>query len=149
MANSELKDKKANLSDDIISFLKKIKLKYQDKNTEIADNFINNKVITYQYSKKLKNFFDTFEGDKNSYEYEIRGGDLMKSFVESWLNTNRSSVDNSKKIRKDSGIENVYLKKHDRDRSSNIMEPIKIPVLEYVITKKQYIYLIEHYAKRA
>ena len=56
--------------------------------------------------KRLKNFFDNFNSQTSSKaEYELAGGNLMKSEVERILNSVRSGNDNSKKVRQDMNVD--------------------------------------------
>jgi len=67
-----------------------------NRNKELRDNGY----ITYQTLKRWKNWFDTFNGDSDSVEYILNGGDKCKNWVDNILNYLRKNVESSKKIKK-------------------------------------------------
>lgn len=56
--------------------------------------------IAYNEMKRLKHFFDNFQGDTNSDEYILNGGEPMKLWVTNTLNTATSIVQNDKDAKK-------------------------------------------------
>ncbi len=67
-----------------------------------AKFILKNGYLTYQELKRLKNYFDYFDKSKdNIIQYNLAGGDLMRSFIESTLNSERVSVKRSREIKRD------------------------------------------------
>lgn len=101
MANSELYGKEYKIPENILKSIN-VALINNPSNGGVkrAKNLIRNGNITYQGLKRLKNYFDYYNGD-DKVQYELAGGDLMKSFVDKTLNSDRDGVERSKKIRQD------------------------------------------------
>jgi hypothetical protein len=79
------------------------------------NNILQMKHVTYQEMKRLKNFFDNFQGDVKSDEYQLNGGDALKTWVNNTLNTATSAIRNFKQAKKDLGIKNAFIKHHSKD----------------------------------
>jgi hypothetical protein len=73
------------------------------------------KQITYQDLKRIKNWFDSYSGKKEDAPFILNGGDRMQNWVNHSLQQMRSSVDNSKKIKSDAGMQNQYLDSHEKN----------------------------------
>jgi hypothetical protein len=73
------------------------------------------KQITYQDLKRVKNWFDSYSGKKEDAPFILNGGDRMQNWVNHSLQQMRSSVDNSKKIKSDAGMQNQYLDSHEKN----------------------------------
>lgn len=102
--NKELYGKKISLPDPILNALNDgFDSVNADSNTE---GFNRNKelrdsgYITYQTLKRWKNWFDTFDGDSESKEYILNGGDKCKNWIDNILNYLRREVELSKKNKK-------------------------------------------------
>jgi len=100
--NSELYDKKYKLPSEILNHLKQV-LVYAPTGGGVrrAKFMLRNGEITYQMMKRIKNFFDNFPSNGDRKQYELAGGDLMKSFIEKTLNTDRDAVERGKEIKRD------------------------------------------------
>ena len=68
------------------------------------------------------------ENELGDDEYKIIGGDDMLDFINRALGDRRKNVYNSKKIRQNSGEENVFKKTHTKDKSKNPTRVTKIKV---------------------
>lgn len=99
MANSELYGRSFPVPEEIIKNIKAAIIKYPNSNgVKRAKYIVNNKQLTYQALKRIKNFFDNFNSEKDGNEkYMLAGGNLMKDFIERTLSSNRSAIDRSKK----------------------------------------------------
>lgn len=128
MANSALEGKEFIIPDNIIDSLKEILLyNSNNKNGEGYKrlNFlVNNKKISYYELKRIKNFFDNYEGKIGDSIYNLNGGDVLKNFVNRVLLDNRSSIESNKQIQKDAGVKNAFIKPHTR-QSFNTENPLK------------------------
>lgn len=74
------------------------------------NNILNSKKISYSNLKRIKNRME-------NGEMENLGGQDFKNWVDETLGADRRGLDTSKKTKKNSGIENSYLKSHSK-RSS-------------------------------
>ena len=68
------------------------------------------------------------ENDLEGHDYEVVGGDDMLDFINASLDGRRDSVYKSKKVRQNSGEENVFKKSHTKDRTKNPTKVRKIKV---------------------
>jgi len=99
--NSELYNKTYQLPTEILKHIQKVLTSYPTgEGVKRAKHLLKNKYVTYQSLKRLKNFFDHYNGD-NEQQYELAGGDLMKSFVEKTLQNDRDAVKRSDDIKRD------------------------------------------------
>lgn len=81
------------------------------------NNLINSTHITYQELKRIKNFFDTFSGDKAvDITYTLNGGDTMRMWVETVLNKERDKVNQLKHAKSRMGISNAFKRTHTKQR---------------------------------
>lgn len=91
-----------------------------------AKNILNSGHVTYQQLKRLKNFFDTFDPEVTTQdEYSYAGGEDMKFFVETTLESERNksgrSVDLKRPIMSLAGAKAVEAMKA-QDGDVNLME---------------------------
>lgn len=73
--------------------------------------------------KRIKNFFDNYKGDKDSVEYILNGGDVMRSWVETTLYTERKAEKDFKQAKKEGGINNAYIKNHHKEKGLKTTKP--------------------------
>lgn len=121
--NKELNNRVFPLPKGIRKYLTKVLSNYNgSKNTDGYDrlnNILQMKHITYQEMKRLKNFFDNFQGNMKSDEYQLNGGDALKTWVNNTLNTATSAIRNFKQAKKDAGISNAFIRHHSKDRQTH------------------------------
>lgn len=99
--NSELYDKTFKLPSEVLKHLQAVLTSNpHGEGVKRAKFLLKNGAITYQAMKRIKNFFDDYKGD-NKKQYELAGGDLMKSFIERTLNRERDAVSRGKEIKRD------------------------------------------------
>lgn len=79
--------------------------------------------IEYNELKRIKNFFDNFEGDKKSNEYLLNGGDMMAMWVNNTLNTATKAIEGFKQAKKEAGFKNAYKREHTKDRQNKTTKP--------------------------
>jgi len=121
MANSNLVGKHFEISNSLLKKLKTNLEKYGEGNpngSKRARNLITNKTISYEEIKRIKNFFDNYEGDGTDVEYKLNGGDVGEKWVNNSLSNARNVIDSKKKVRMDGGEENQYKKTHTKDRDN-------------------------------
>ena len=99
--NSQLYDKKYKIPSEILKDIQKqLTANPKGSGTKRAKFLVNNGAITYQSLKRLKNFFDNYNGE-NPQQYKLAGGDKMKSFVDKTLQSDREAVRRGDAIKKD------------------------------------------------
>lgn len=117
MANKELYGRSFPIPEKIINQIKSSIVKYPNGDGVKRAKFItNNKQLTYQALKRIKNFFDNYNPETDGREkYELAGGNLMKDFIERTLGSNRKASELSKKT-----------KELFSDKPSSAVKPFKI-----------------------
>lgn len=123
MPNSDLKDKFYKIPDKVISRISQMlsRLKINDehaKGLKRAKDMVDNKKISYSQMKRIKNYFDTYEGDGNDDEYRLIGGLVTKEWINNALGQDRESIKTQKKAKMDGGLENQFLKTHEKDNDN-------------------------------
>ena len=114
--NQDLKDDKYKVPNELLELLKDnlSNLNSGDKGFDRCSDITKKGFLTYPQAKKIK--FE-LENELESDEYDIIGGDDMLKFIDLSLGDRRKNVHNSKKIRQNSGEENVFKKTHHKDKS--------------------------------
>jgi len=107
MANSELINKSYNIPPDILNYIRSVLISNPTGDGVKRAKFIlKNGSLTYQAIKRLKNFFDNFNPSKDSQnQYVLAGGNLMRNFVDRTLNSDRSAIEQSKKIKREMTVD--------------------------------------------
>jgi len=125
--NSDLKDDIYSLPDNLIDrlTLSLDSLSPGDSGYDRCNKIVSDGNVNYSQAKKMKH---ELENDLEGESYEVIGGDDMLDFINSSLGDRRNRVHNSKKIRQNSGEENVFKKKHTKDKSKNPTKVRKIKV---------------------
>lgn len=121
MANSSLENRTFAVTDKLLNTLKSNLEKYgadNPKGSKRARNLITKREVTYQEMKRIKNYFDNYEGDGTDVEYKLNGGEVAKEWVEKLLGTARETVDNIKRTQMDAGSENKFKKTHEKDKDN-------------------------------
>jgi hypothetical protein len=90
----------------------------QAKGLKRAKDMVDNKRISYGQMKRLKNYFDSYEGDGMDAEFKLIGGTLTRKWVLDSLSQDRESIHKIKKARMDAGEENQFLKPHTKDKDN-------------------------------
>jgi ribosome modulation factor len=82
------------------------------------------KEVTYQQLKRMKNWFDGFDGDRDDLEYILNGGDYVKNWVNNTLESKRNDVDLGKEI-KSVVLPNQYIDTHEKNDLASMNRPSK------------------------
>lgn len=99
------------------------------------------KEVSYEYMKKIKSFFDNYNGE-NKKQYDLYGGNKMKKWVNQTLKDRRGAVYSPKKTRMDAGEENQFKKTHNKDKENTNVTNVNIPKiakgskLRHIMTNK-------------
>jgi hypothetical protein len=122
MANSKLQGKKWDIDTEIMKHLKRNFKAYKGpKNVEGYErlrDLVSSDSITYETLKRIKNFFDGFEGKKNETPYLLNGGTKMKEWVNKTLESARNQDKGKEKNMSDIGMGDHYKKDNDLKPSS-------------------------------
>jgi hypothetical protein len=117
--NSNLYDRKAKLPKSLVDHLtKSFEGVEADSNVE---GFNRNRelretgVVTYQQIKRIKNWFDGYNGNKEDAPFVLNGGDRMNQWCNHVLDHWRSVDKGGKKRKADGGMENQFIDNHEKD----------------------------------
>jgi len=132
--NSDLDGKYWNCPDYVLNCFKNAVKTYEtnNKNSETtegykrAKNILEKRIIEYKQMKRMKNWFDKFEGDHNDIEYRLNGGKTTHNWVESTLNKETQAVKAPKKIKSETGLTNQFIKQHNKDTNKVNKDTLKI-----------------------
>ena len=127
--NKDLYGKKIELPEDVVGYLKQCHDSAigADENTE---GYRRNKelrdtgFVTYQQLKRIKNFFDNFNGHQNDLSFILNGGDYVKGWVNQMLDSMRNGLEIRKKT-KSIVLPNQYIKSHEKGDIRNMNRPSK------------------------
>jgi hypothetical protein len=109
--NSQLEDRYWNCPDYVINWNGKT------EGYERAKGILETKKIGYGQMKRIKNWFDSFEGDWEDEEFKLNGGSTMKNWVNNQLDTATNAIKNIKDAQKDTNPNNTFIKPHEKDNS--------------------------------
>ena len=117
--NKNLYDRKAKLPDGLMKHLKQCFSSVNaDSNTEGFNRnkeITGNGVVTYQQIKRIKNWFDGYNGNKEDAPFILNGGEIMKIWCDEVLRVWRDNDDSSKRHKSDTGMQNQYLDSHEKN----------------------------------
>lgn len=119
-SNKDLEYKTFKIPDSLYSYLKNILKKCtnkQSKGYKRLTNLINNRCISTNEMYQLKNNMEN--NSIGSDEYELIGGDKLKNWIDKELNKATSISLNSKNAKRQSGMQNAFIKSHDKEYGNN------------------------------
>lgn len=122
MPNAKLKNRQWPVPDQIVKFVQNAFNLYKDTDKggngiRRATYILNNKKLSYNEMKRIKNFFDSGNHDRPSYL--LNGGDEMRNWVNQTLRQDREGIRKPKELQYDLGIDNQFIKPHEKDKSAN------------------------------
>jgi len=142
MPNKDLVDRMFKIPQGLYDELKGIDEKYRGKEDikgmQRLRNLLSDEKLTYSEMKRLKNYFDTYSGDKSDDEFKLNGGDRMLKWINNALKVARDAVKNVKNAKKEAGMSNTHIKSHEKDQSKNPTK-VRMPKL-HKSTKAKDIY---------
>lgn len=127
--NKDLYGHKVPLPEEVVGYLDKCFNSAKGAN-ETTEGYKRNKElrekreITYQQLKRMKNWFDSFNGRDNDLPFILNGGHYVKNWVDNTLNTMRNGVDLSKEI-KSTVLPNQYIQPHEKNNIKDMNRPSK------------------------
>jgi len=116
--NKDLKNDFYRLPDELLKSLTRT-LKHTSKNVngyERLSNLCKDKGVNYGQAKKIKH---EMENDLNPQAYKLVGGDDLLEWLGERLTRERKIVDNTKRNKMNSGLENQFKKTHTKDKTKN------------------------------
>jgi hypothetical protein len=125
--NKELYGKTWDFPKDLQNHLRICFLKVKNANANI-EGFNRNKrlqtatSISYPELKRIKNFFDNHTGTPQDAPFILNGENKMRDFVNSTLSGARQSLDTSKQIRQDTGMEKEFIAIPNASINQNISQ---------------------------
>ena len=82
--------------------------------------------IEYKQMKRIKNWFEKFEGDNNDIEYRLNGGKTMDNWINNTLNRETQVIKGPKKIKMQTGMSNQFIKPHEKDNNKIDTDSLKM-----------------------
>ena len=117
--NSSLYDRKAVVPDTLLKHLQKCfdstSTSENDEGGKRNKELRDSKVASYQQIKRIKNWFDQYSGNKEDSPFILNGGDRMKNWCDEVLKTWRGGINNGKKIKGDTGMQNQFIDDHEKN----------------------------------
>lgn len=134
--NSDLDGKYWNCPDYVLNCFKNAVKTYESTNKgggqtegyKRAKNILQLKMVEYKQMKRIKNWFDKFEGDQNDIEYRLNGGSTTRNWVDGTLNRETQAVKAPKKIKSETGLTNQFIKQHSKDTNKVNKNTLKIRI---------------------
>ena len=147
--NKELKSHRWFIPDGVRHHLEKVK--ENNKKEELSKNhttkeawdhleFIlgSEKGISYNEMKRIKNWFDKNSNATKTKQYELYGGNIMKTWVDSQLKSATLYVKKHKEAQRAMGKDNAFIKPHEADRQNTVSKvDTKIPTYNPATLNKQ------------
>lgn len=125
--NSDLKGRKFPIPKGVMRHLRTTLENYTGDRTIDGYKRLNNLLqmdgIAYDEMKRLKNYFDHYDGPNDTPEYILNGGDAMKTWVNNTLGTATKAVHDFKQTMKDAGLPNMFIKSHEKNRQTKPNKP--------------------------
>ena len=125
--NSELYGKTYPVPQDVLEYLDKCFKAVGDVD-ETTEGFKRNKdlrekgEITYQQLKRMKNWFDNFNGHQDEIPHILNGGHYVRNWVENTLKGDRDSLESAKNA-KSEVLTNQHIKPHEKDGIVSMNRP--------------------------
>ena len=76
--------------------------------------------IEYKQLKRIKNFFDNFNGNHNEPSFILNGGAIMKNWVNDELRKMREYGHLTKRNKMDTGMQNSFIEPHQKKDFTNV-----------------------------
>lgn len=147
--NKELKSHRWFIPDGVRHHLEKVK--ENNKKEELSKNHTTKEAwdhlefilgcergISYNEMKRIKNWFDKNGNATKTKQYELYGGNIMKTWVDNQLKSATLCVKKHKEAQRAMGKENAFIKPHEADRQNTVSKvDTKIPTYNPATLNKQ------------
>lgn len=146
MANQELYNKTYSVPSEVLKCIQAALVSNpQGNGVKRAKFILKNGVLSYQELKRLKNFFNNFNSmNDDKSQYNLAGGELMKSFVERKLNQERDAVKRSKEIKQDINVDtNLGTKPYQTPRLNEEKKELTKNAVAVIVNKDDKILLLK------
>ena len=117
--NKDLYHRKAKLPESLKTHLQKsFEMTEGDSNIE---GYSRNKelrekgVVTYPVLKRIKNWFDSYQGDGKDAPFILNGGERMQKWCDHVLDHWRGTLKQGKEVKMNTGMENQFIDTHEKD----------------------------------
>lgn len=91
-------------------------------------NFIDREgKLTYEWLKRVKNYFDTYSGDGTDITYQMNGGNELKKWCNKTLQQATEIIKNGKETMKNNGVDNQFIQTHYKDKMNTNPTNVTIP----------------------
>jgi hypothetical protein len=127
--NKDLYGKKIEIPEDVVGYLQQCHDNAKGAN-DSTEGYRRNKelrnsgYVTYQQLKRIKNFFDNFNGHENDLPFILNGGHYVKGWVDRMLDSMRDGISIPKKT-KSLVLPNQYLQPHTKNDLTTMNRPTK------------------------
>ena len=127
--NKDLYGNKVELPEDVVNYLQQCfesasgadeTTEGYKRNQELRDS----REVTYQQLKRMKNWFDNFNGNETDAPYVLNGGHYVKNWVDNTLGSMRNNVSLGKEV-KSEVLPNQYIKPHEKNSLNTMNRPSK------------------------
>lgn len=126
-SNNMLKNRRFKIPDGIRRHLSGTLAKYKGDKTvngyKRLNNILSADTLSYPEMKRIKNFFDNYKGSIKSPEYVLNGGEAMRTWVNTTLNTAVTAIKDFKQALKDNGKKNAFRRPHEKNRQKGNRKP--------------------------
>ena len=127
--NKDLYGHRVSLPEDVVSYLQQCKdaAVGSDDSTEgykRNQDLVNKREVSYQQLKRMKNWFDNFDGHENDLSYILNGGHYVKSWINKTLDSLRNDVKLGKEV-KSEVLPNQFIQNHEKTNLKNMNRPSK------------------------
>jgi len=125
--NSELYGKTYTVPQEVIDYLHQCHQAVGDVD-ETTEGFKRNKdlrekgEVTYQQLKRMKNWFDNFNGHQDETSHILNGGHYVKNWVNNTLKGDRDTINTGKET-KSEVLPNQYIEPHEKPEVNNMNRP--------------------------
>lgn len=118
--NKDLYGNKVELPEEIVGYLKQCHDAVPGANDSIEGYKRNKELrdsghVTYQQLKRMKNFFDNFNGNDNDKPFILNGGHYVKNWVDQTLGSMRDGNRHSKEIKSIASPNNEFIDTHEKN----------------------------------
>ena len=127
--NKDLYGHRVSLPEDVVSYLQQCRdaAVGSDDSTEgykRNQDLVNKREVSYQQLKRMKNWFDNFDGHENDLSYILNGGHYVKSWINKTLDSLRNDVKLGKEV-KSEVLPNQFIQNHEKTNLKNMNRPSK------------------------
>ena len=76
--------------------------------------------IDYKQMKRIKNFFDNFQGHQDDPSFVLNGGVVIKNWINNELRKMRDGIKTTKTNKMNAGMQNQFISPHEKKTFHNV-----------------------------